>query len=118
MFRRRRPLRQQVRDLTAIVDDMIDRWPRVTGTSATVDGVTGAVFGQDLVLSAWSCRNPGLGLTVGEAMQIRRQHMMCPPDDPTVCRIKPAALRLLAERGKVVPAGKGVIAPISASAFR
>ncbi|MFI5721079.1 hypothetical protein [Nocardia sp. NPDC051750] len=111
MMRTRRNLRRQVRDLAAMVDHIIDAWPPSTGPSVPVHGITGPVYGQELVISAWSCHDPGIGLSTDQAMTIRREHYMCPADDPAVCRIKPAALARLVATGKLVPAGRGAVRP-------
>lgn len=109
-FRRMAELQRRVQGLTVIVDDIIDAWPPTT-TAAAGDGtaalpVTGPIRGQELVMSAWSCKDPGRGLTVAQAKQITRgAHRDC-PNDRAVCRIKHAAMRLLIDEGVLVPAGR------------
>lgn len=114
LFRRGPSLRTQVRNLTALVDDMIDSWPPTTTATAPRWEITGPVFGQELAITVWSCQDPGIGLSTDQAMQIRREHYLCPADDPAVCRIKAAAMVRLISAGKLVPARGGVIssAPI------
>lgn len=111
MMRTRRSLRRQVRDLAAMVDDIIDAWPPSSGPHVPVHGLTGPVYGQELVISAFSCRDPGIGLTKDQALTIRREHMMCPADDPAVCRIKYAAMDVLARTGAVISSTGPAIRP-------
>ncbi|MEU4841749.1 hypothetical protein [Nocardia testacea] len=110
---------KKIRDLNAIVDDIIDAWASVqtratgdTGTPGYLAALTatGPVHGQHITFTFWSCHNPGHGITTDQAKQITREHLDCPGNDPTVCRIKHAAMRHLAATGVLVPGSRISIA--------
>lgn len=98
----------QIRNALAMVDDIIDALDSgrlaaavdQTGAGAGISDAVGIVIGQDYIASAFDHRDPGHGITKEQAFQIRREHKTCKAGREH-CRIKAAALQLLADSGAI-----------------
>ncbi|MGY5210018.1 hypothetical protein [Nocardia gipuzkoensis] len=101
VLRRVRKVRS-VKEMAVLVDDVIDALDAARVSAAPPDAlpITGPIHGQDWAGLRWSCHASG-PLTVEQARQVMREHIECSglgrgPGDPGICRIKHAALSVLA----------------------